>query len=353
MQSTVIDRKGDSEFIHDSHKGRRKTRLSCGLRSATNERIFATWTWLLVCGALVACGTNARNEDRNESSAHDDSPVFTADEAVRICAKDGACVSRPKYGSGAECVHKLQRAYKGRDYTEAPDYRFAQCALSTTGCEDLLACASLDHGPEYCTAHPGSSCDGHIAVNCPTNTLDRGWALGSIDCSLMGMTCNNGGCTDGNTCDGPVVLHCSGTKVVACVPELRRQSATDCSQVYPGGRCGGHFGTLQCLPTEEEECGSQTGNGFCSGNLLLGCDGPRKSTLNCDALDSECGIDFSFFQDCIPRAQDCTRTSPDSCQGNDLSLCVNGRYQNVDCGSLGLGPCHVTVDGAAACASDG
>ncbi len=276
----------------------------------------------------------------------DPTPAFLPEQALRACVLAEACVSPPLASRGGDCVYRLERGH----ITPPGDLEaFADCARQAKDCTEALTCVSHGHGPTYCAAYPGNSCDGDLAVGCPVGTASPGWASTVSDCAALGMKCIQAGyCSDGNACSGPIVLTCLGSRLTSCVLLAKIQSSVDCATVYPGGRCGAFNEDLQCLPQVSELCPESTeiARG-CSGNVLLGCDGPRASKLDCSALASDCVVDNFGRADCVARAQECTSSSPDLCHGSAISICVDGRYQDVDCASLGLGPCQATVDGAA------
>lgn len=274
----------------------------------------------------------------------DPTPLFTPLGAARACVLSSACLPYPQNWTGGRCVYSIERMQVTS--TDNNLIAFAKCAENASSCTEALSCASRNHGPDFCAAHPTTVCDGDLSVACPSGS---DWGTEIYDCAALGMKCVNGSCTDGNSCSGPIVLNCSGSRIVGCDLLSMTQASVDCATVYPGGTCGSlNGGTVQCLPAKQELCPSFTGSTYqCADNVLYGCDGPRKSRLDCSRLDSDCTTDAEFGPDCVPRAHDCTYESPDQCHGTALSICVDGRYQDIDCASLGLGPCQATATSAA------
>lgn len=304
---------------------------------------------IALVSSAAGCGGGSTRSDGSPSAGGsagsagafgDPTPRFTPLEAARACVLIAACLRDAPKRTVSRCVHDVERTQVAVANTPPA---FAKCAAHAATCTEAFDCATLGHGPDYCSAHVEPSCDGDLVVSCPGGP---DWAYDVFDCASAGMKCVNGHCTDGNSCTGPIVLNCNGNRVTACELFSGIQASTDCATVYPGGRCGLFTpGGLQCLPPEKETCAS-VGSSQCSGNLLLGCDGPRKSKLDCGALDSDCA-NLSSNADCVPRAHDCSYESPDQCHGAALSVCIDGRYQDIDCGSLGLGPCQTTPTGVA------
>jgi hypothetical protein len=317
------------------------------------EMSMRAWLITVWAIALASCSSGADRSAKGAGRGGDTgpAPAFSADAALRACVLAAACVSPAFQLRGAECVHALERGNVG--YLGTDLQRFATCAMSGATCEEVLECASLRHGPGYCQDHPGYSCDGDWSVYCSSDFTPV-WAITQPeDCAAHGMTCANGVCTDGKTCNGPVVLSCIDNKLTYCDLTRMNESARDCGVTFSGGRCGASPSSfsVDCLPAQSETCPSGAVTPYaCSGNILLGCNGVLKGTLDCGAIDSECRTaDDSFFLDCMPKATDCTRNSLEVCHGSSVSICVDGRYRDVDCASLNLGPCQPMLDGGAAC----
>ncbi|MEI9937856.1 MAG: hypothetical protein WDO69_11615 [Pseudomonadota bacterium] len=325
---------------------------------ALSSRLFLACA--LVLGAPACGGQSPPDAGGHPDAGSGVTPTFLPEGALRACVFAGACISPlfaaqgspPIAAQGAHCVYQLERARILLGGLE----RFASCAQAATSCTEVFSCVSRDHGPDYCLAHPGRSCDGSISVSCPT-TPTSAWAIDppSDDCEADGLICTGAGlCTNGNTCTHwPIVLNCYDNKLTTCgLIEPMWESELDCATVYPGGRCGGFNQSPACLPREADVCPWVTQSPYgCSGNVLQGCDTVAKATLDCDTLDSDCHVDNFGHATCDPRAQECTQDSPDHCIGSALSICVDGRYRDVDCAALALGPCHPTPEGGAVCGS--
>jgi hypothetical protein len=297
-------------------------------------------------GAGCSESTQSKSSPSGSGSAgafDDPTPWFTPAGATRACVLATACLRDAPNWSGGACVYAVERMQVFGTSSLTP---FAKCAVNATSCTEALDCATAHHGPDYCATHASLSCDGDLSIACPAGE-PTAWAYEVIDCKAEGMTCIDGGlCRDGHTCTGPIVLSCQDNRITACDLLTGTQASTDCATAYPGGTCGAFDADLECLPVLKERCTSAEPL-LCVGNALVGCDGPRETRLDCGPLDSDCVSDDLGNVDCVPRADDCTHDAPDQCHGSALSICVDGRYQDIDCASLGLGPCAPSASGVA------
>jgi hypothetical protein len=232
--------------------------------------------------------------------------------------------------------------------TAADIQRYVDCAARASDCTTALTCASRNHGPSYCAAHPGGSCDGDLRVYCASAS---DWDLYPEDCSLVGEHCRaaNGSssCTDGNSCDPMTPAHCDGSRLVTCDSTTHLESSIDCSNFASGWTCGttvsGSSTTTGCMPKNSGGC--QNGPDRCDGAAAVVCDSGLSLRIECGQFDSHCVITNGKFE-CAPNASDCTAQSPDRCNGAALEMCVNGRYQDTACASFGLASCATTMSGA-------
>jgi hypothetical protein len=85
------------------------------------------------------------------------------------------------------------------------------------------------------------------------------------------------------------------------------------------------------------------------------CVGGKEIHVNCSLLGLPCDVTSA-----VPPAYDpaaaCTKVGAsgacvdaDTCNGNVVQSCGRGLLFQVDCTSLGLGPCAVDANGHAAC----
>src|SRR5690349_7091315 len=111
-----------------------------------------------VFAALLVAGCNGSSTVRTAPSAS---------TVARACAFDVSCTPASGAPTGSECATDLVSAGFG-DVTAADPVagsRALACA-SSRDCASVRACLSADHGPSYCAAHVGFSCDGDTVVYC-------------------------------------------------------------------------------------------------------------------------------------------------------------------------------------------
>jgi hypothetical protein len=118
------------------------------------------------------------------------SATISPQALAHACAIAVSCDAQPGLAvTGGTCAQELLTVQLAGDSSllVSPSVveRFARCAASGT-CEEALACASLQHGPDYCLSHAGATCDGDVLVEC---TSSSGWAVSSIDCAADGQRC--------------------------------------------------------------------------------------------------------------------------------------------------------------------
>ena len=250
-----------------------------------------------------------------------------------------------------------------------------RCAREATSCSTLRACITRNHNSDYCAAHHHDSCDGNVRVKCPLvepNTPDElAQPATTQDCTLAGLTCTavNGSavCGDGMACDRTFVDTCDGTKVVRCDLATGTRVSTDCARVLAGGTCIMAWATGAMFP----RCASSTvctrdpnrSPTRCESNSLISCvvvsdpmpdplgriEG-REVRLDCahEVLEGRCTT-LGGVASCTSVQNQCGPTSPDRCNGNAVEICVNGRYESTDCGSLGFARCAQLTFTTAAC----
>jgi len=302
----------------------------------------------LLVGLVVSCGGGGRKGMGVISTTGQRSPA----EVTKACAMAVSCVSPTLAPSAGECAYEIERSVVTG--TGSALLGFADCTKGAADCTAALSCASLGHGPDYCASHPESSCDGDFAIECFPLTVPQ-WTvtIPPFDCRAWGMTCKNGMCTDGKTCDDIVVSQClGGGKVIrGCDQLTKMEYRTDCGLIYPDGVCDVSTLEPMCAPPQRGSCSSPIATTYatCQGNILSGCEQLLDTKLDCSKFDSHCGPDDQGFNDCVPNAHDCTRQSPDHCNGTKLEFCQDGRYQDFDCADVGLGPCGALSGGGVAC----
>ncbi|HEY7956161.1 MAG TPA: hypothetical protein VII38_12755 [Polyangia bacterium] len=296
---------------------------------------------------LVGCGSSGGGLFSPE-------PVHP-DAIRRACAMEVSCFPTPPISPGGACVTQFEEGLAtGIGILFGPSAqdlaRYIDCANSHDNCTDALNCASRNHGPSWCNAHPAPACDGDTLVGC----ID-GWGLSLIDCTQLGEHCGtaNGAsaCTDGNACDPNAPARCDGSKIVSCDSATHLETRLDCAAALSGATCA----------TTTSANGTDTS---CVFSRAPGCMDETESCDGTAAVDSECGTqvlrvacgDFASHcvldgdkADCVPNASDCDGTAPDTCSGNALQICANGKLTTTPCSDIGLTTCQAPPGGSARC----
>ena len=177
--------------------------------------------------------------------------------------------------------------------------RMRACAATQTSCDAFVRCADFD---TPCSGSATASCVGNVAVRCSTpggNHLPR-----IIDCAAVGQTCQAGVCA---------------------VPASAPACAAD--QTPSSVRCDGDT-RVWCRP--------RVGGG----------NGELRS--DCAAIGARCMPDARGVARCIPTATGCTpppASGPTTaaCEGNVVSVCMNGTRARIDCTALGRARCGTVM----------
>jgi hypothetical protein len=271
-------------------------------------------------------------------------------EAIRkACAMEVSCFANPPIQPAGNCVFQFEVGLSdGSGIFLGPSAadisRYVGCTSSANNCTDALNCASRNHGPDWCNAHPQGGCDGDSFIFCA-----GGWGLEITDCAALGMHCQSANgvaqCTDGNTCSG--TTHCDGNRLVECNNATLLESSFDCGHFRPGLICKSDaFNSGSCSPPASASCTSD--GATCQGTTAVVCSGGGQSQVSCGRFASHCELDGLGGYRCAPDATACDAGTLDSCSGSSLQICVNGNLELTPCSSLGLTTCQ-TVNGVARC----
>lgn len=302
--------------------------------------------WLLAL-ACVACGSSGGGLFSPE-------PVHP-DAIRRACAMEVSCFPTPPISSGGACVTQFEEGLAtGIGILFGPSAkdlaRYIDCANSHGDCTSALNCASQSHGPSWCNAHPAAACDGDTLVGCTD-----GWGLSLTDCTQLGEHCTtaNGAsaCTDGTPCDPAAPARCDGSRIVSCDSGTHLETRFDCAATISGATCaietnGGAtdatctFSSGQVCMTDTESCDGTTAVDSACGTQIL--------RVACGQFDSHCVVDGDKA-DCVPDASDCDASAPDTCSGNALQICVNGKLTTTPCSDIGFTTCQAPTGGSARC----
>src|SRR5262245_33100006 len=178
-------------------------------------------------------------------SPHSQSPFsphpVSADAVRKTCAMQLSCLTNPPITPGGKCVSQFEFGLAtGVGIFFGPSasdlQRYVDCAGTASDCTTALTCASRNHGPDFCAAHPNGACDGDVRVTCQS-----GWGLYMTDCAALGMHCamanGHASCTDGKSCDPMTPARCDGNHFLECNGGTGLESSIDCATFFDGGTC--------------------------------------------------------------------------------------------------------------------
>ena len=269
-------------------------------------------------------------------------------DVVRACAFEVSCLHDPPAATMNNCVFYLLAGLEGLPGFFVPpavdvtDFRrYVDCARSSGDCASVLACATQGHDAAFCTAHPGTTCDGNLVVPCPPATATPDAALFTIDCAARGLGCveANGGasCTNGISCDPQAEpAGCDGNRYFTfCDDTTRLRYRADCTRSpIANATCRAGGDTVGCLPSGPPCTGDR-----CDGDTWVRCLGGDEVPLDCAELGATCGL-VKAAPACVPLASECSDgTTTDACSGDSLTTCVDNQLFAVPCGSIGLATC--------------
>ena len=334
----------------------------------------AMWSCLVLAALAFGCG----------------SPEAIA-TARRACAFEASCPAMtlgPDINGGTCFSTRTAPAIGAPD----PERAFtANCAKTSNTCSAFRDCVSRNHGAAYCLLNPGRTCDQNILVACPSAgtggappivdpnavvlTIDCAAATASGECHrVMGSAY----CTTGVPCDGTSVTmavpHCDGNRIVSCVPGVNRLAVqSDCAATnatcVPGT---GTFATPQCVPTgtvcvippgqqneDTYRCVGTDRTSECVADSTVprnpdGSQVGHLATYSCvsDGFPGHCAT-VNGLGRCVPPDNQCAPDSPDRCDGDTLTICVNGHWEGTPCGSIGFSRCTQLTYRLAACSNNG
>jgi hypothetical protein len=280
-----------------------------------------------------------------DTSVPDAGPLTMAQQIARECVFEQGCNSG--FGSSttvSDCI-QLMLTQPDMPLGSAATRGVSDKTLATTcaqnNCTDWQRCQNLGHDAAYCTAHPAmDTCDGNIAVSCGTTRV-----ISAQDCTAKGGTCRVvggfAGCYASGSCTTSPYPQCSGNLVIDCSQGMPR-IVSNCA--VGGWMCAtGTVQTIQmegaCVPPGMNSCGGASTS--CSGTSVVDCVsvpfGPETTQWDCAAQGRVCQMAGSLAV-CTASNSSCS-LSADTCNGNSLTLCVDGMPVTQDCRALGFVGC--------------
>jgi hypothetical protein len=278
-------------------------------------------------------------------------PPSVAD-LVKTCAFAVSCLKDPPTTQLSLCVGVLQNVLASEAGPSTIYARYVDCARDALDCTSVLRCASRDHDPSYCVAHPGASCDGDLLVQCAAASPVVDWAIANTDCAALGMRClaanGNANCSDGTPCTPtPGSGHCDGNTFVACDGNTKLTWREDCARSgIVNASCRSDSARAGCFPSGPSCSGSAD---RCDGDVLVQCVVGEEERVDCARVSGRCSLRSDVtgvYGSCVSLA---TCSASDACGAATLATCVDGIPQSIDCSAIGLSMCAATHDGRPAC----
>ncbi len=288
-------------------------------------------------------------------------PVFSKEEAARICLGMAACMPQEFDGNFFRGVNSCIGSPGVFSYRSPGDFTapyvysrttlrmkaLYECMLGALpDCAALIACASPDGpvtaaacDPIYDSITNGDSCDGSKLTGC---MLD-GWSY-TVDCARFDQECTVGGNPGTAYCDFPgcAPAMCYGANEETCGVSGARYLGVDC--VLRGLECGTFSwdgGTSHgCLGGES--CDPDAFQDVCEGNVKVECDrlpddvSGQIERRDCASrpFEKRCEVD-----DCVATGTECDPDLPSTCAGSSVQLCDDGFVVSYDCSTIGFTSC--------------
>jgi hypothetical protein len=291
-------------------------------------------------------------------------------QALRACAWLGACEAPMGESAFGQCVIRAQLAF---DCGANPYLRPVGAADAFWGCMATAAsCSAVDRcvfpgGPQDCNAVPSGSFTAcatlgpnkGVRVKCGNPVA--GPAVGIEPCVMLGQSCSNEDSSNA-TCSGALgydtctTSTCSGSNAVDCATKGTRKLdvGVDCALLGASRCVDGDAGPV-CAPVAAPAMCTGDTAPSCNGTVSSTCVGGKEIHVNCNILGLPCDVTSAAPPAYDPAAA-CTKVGAsgacvdsDTCNGNVVQSCGRGLLFQVDCASVGLGPCAVDANGHAAC----
>jgi len=322
------------------------------------------------CGPVVDGAVEASDGEAGPKP-HPDFCKWNATEAQtnaeRACAFIGACegpLDSMRFGpcvAAARLVYDCQ-ASRGRRAAGDVDELWG-CLSQVTSCGDVDACLFPGGAVPPCPAvNAGESftaCSGSVRVQCASTTAGRPTSIepclaGAQTCTAITKSFSQCTGVGGKAC---TAAKCSDTSAVVC--------GTGSSAAIDVGRDCAKLGGGTCVTTDAgPACSASSDSIACEGgyprcdritfdDLSKACINSREITIDCRAVNAHCiadsGSPTTPEQSCTvpPTGQSCS--GDDTCTLGKLVSCASGIKHELDCTSVGLGPCALRPDGYAHC----
>lgn len=311
----------------------------------------------LAAALLGACGDSNPPADASvtvDATPSDGGASPMAVEAVlRMCRTVHACgYTTARFGIPSDvCTERALGLIAQRAETDSPEQRvkyarMAQCAGTATSCDAFVRCVEFD---TPCSGSATPMCAGTVAVRCSTpggNYLPR-----IFDCATVGQTCMNGVCVlpaGANECMTAGGARCDGNVRVWCRPRAGGGNGEVREPCAAGAICVASSSDATCVPatpctTEAIRCEGDTVV-LCRAQNVGGASMMLETRTDCASIGRRCATNARGAAVCVPRATGCMIPQPNAasgstCNGNSISVCLEGNPTQIDCTALGRTTC--------------
>lgn len=299
------------------------------------------------------------------------SPADVRDRATRACAWLGACGGPLGDNVVGPCMLQALFAY---DCELNPSLRpngathaLWECLGEVQSCDDVERC--VFGGPRqdckavtqgsFSTCATGDAAE--LRVQCG-RTKD-GPPTGVEPCVLSGRGCSKiddstSACTGARGTACVLGALCEGTAAVDCrsVSGKTLDRGHDCA-AFGAGKCADSSAGPACAPVDDApSCVTLKGATVtCDGDVATSCVDGKRVAIDCARLDLPCDVSgdvptYDPLAACVERDASgaCAVSAADDCVAGKVRSCAQGAAFEIDCESVGLGPCEKVSGGVLA-----
>jgi hypothetical protein len=294
---------------------------------------------IIIVIAAFGCSDDGMPSDSdagNDTGAKGDAapPVkpISMQALVDACARASACGVRtyPILGNCIEAYHTL---YLPQGLGPIYDAIYSCINAAKGDCKAIEACYDV-RGP--CDSSYKDSCDGDVALTCDL-IEKRVFAFKCADAKMKCQIKKDGSresaiCTV-DTCYSTFGNVCQDDRLLRCVNGL--MEVHECS--VDGLICSDAQGSAQCIGETSISCKPKTFSPSCQGSKRITCVNRIEHHFDCAKqvnIATKC-----VGSDCAVAGTECDHDI-NRCAGEQLEVCLDGRWTKIDCKQLGLGACQ-------------
>jgi hypothetical protein len=284
-----------------------------------------------------------------EAGGRDADGASRKDEIVRACVKAASCASPLNTYSASRCIREF-----GKTASRPDDLKL----------DRLLACVKAPS--TYCSGFSGCWGSGLFTLDvaitggqCGRGTIDftpagMSYPL-SQNCTTTGGVCETlatdvpSVACNARSCSGtaPAEPACTGTTASGCGGDLEYTSV-DCA--WSGRQCQIQGTRAVCAGTGPA-C-SDSDKVTCAGQVATYCSRGARATVDCakTGTATRCAAGGVSLEPCTEAGTECDPLRfVSECEGNRLTVCVDGSITSVGCDTVGLVLCFKGATGLAQC----